>query len=68
MRIPDKQAIFFELDGVLVEEPRLDEQGRVKWLPDGRWTAVRRLFGLVRRLSGGHWTAVVWLLDGRRNG
>ena len=35
MRIPDKQAIFFELDGVLVEEPRLDEQGRVKWLPDG---------------------------------
>ncbi|MEO0480840.1 MAG: HAD-IIIA family hydrolase [Planctomycetota bacterium] len=31
MRIPDKQAIFFELDGVLVREARLDENDRVPW-------------------------------------
>ncbi len=33
MRIPDKQAVFFELDGVLVEEPRLRDDGSVPWLP-----------------------------------
>lgn len=32
MRIPDQQALFFELDGVLVHEPRLDDDGQVQWI------------------------------------
>lgn len=32
-RIPDKQGIFFELDGVLVENVRLDAQGGIQFLP-----------------------------------
>lgn len=32
-RIPDKQGIFFELDGVLVENVRLDAQGGIHFLP-----------------------------------
>ena len=38
-RIPDKQAVFFELDGVLTEGPRLAPDGSVPWLPG----AVRAL-------------------------
>ena len=36
MRPSQNQAIFFELDGVLVETPRLDSAGRVPWLPGAR--------------------------------
>ena len=32
-KIPDKQGLFFELDGVLVERPRLDANGDVPFLP-----------------------------------
>ena len=31
-KIPDKQGLFFELDGVLVKEARLDEDGGVPFL------------------------------------
>ena len=31
-KIPDKQGLFFELDGVLVEQARLDENGEVPFL------------------------------------
>ncbi|MBK8977523.1 MAG: HAD-IIIA family hydrolase [Planctomycetes bacterium] len=36
VRIPDKQAIFFELDGVLVAQPKLEPDGSVPWLPGAR--------------------------------
>lgn len=42
MRIPDKQAIFFELDGVLVREPRLEPDGSIPWLP-GALDALRAI-------------------------
>ncbi len=42
MRIPDKQAIFFELDGVLVDRPALDDHGRVPWLA-GALEALERV-------------------------
>jgi D-glycero-D-manno-heptose 1,7-bisphosphate phosphatase len=42
MRIPDKQAVFFEFDGVLVEDVRLDPAGRVRWLP-GALDALARV-------------------------
>jgi D-glycero-D-manno-heptose 1,7-bisphosphate phosphatase len=32
-KIPDKQGIFFELDGVLVANPDLTEAGEVRFLP-----------------------------------
>ncbi|MCB9887426.1 MAG: HAD-IIIA family hydrolase [Planctomycetes bacterium] len=32
-KIPDKQGLFFELDGVLVEHVRLDENGEIAFLP-----------------------------------
>ncbi|MEM7205574.1 MAG: HAD-IIIA family hydrolase [Planctomycetota bacterium] len=32
-RIPKNQAVFFELDGVLIEEPRLRPDGTVPYLP-----------------------------------
>lgn len=41
-RIPDKQAVFLELDGVLCEHPRLDVEGRVTWLP-GALDALQRI-------------------------
>jgi D-glycero-D-manno-heptose 1,7-bisphosphate phosphatase len=31
-KIPDKQGLFFELDGVLVEEARLNEDGQVPFI------------------------------------
>jgi len=31
-KIPDKQGLFFELDGVLVEQARLDEHGEVPFI------------------------------------
>ena len=42
MRNLDQQAIFFELDGVLVREARLDEDGAVPWLP-GALEALERI-------------------------
>lgn len=41
-RIPDKQAIFFELDGVLTCGPRLDENGAIPWL-EGAVRALGRI-------------------------
>ncbi len=32
-KIPDKQGIFFELDGVLVESPELTLDQKIPWLP-----------------------------------
>lgn len=32
-RIPQNQAVFFELDGVLLSKPRLNSDGSVPWLP-----------------------------------
>ena len=31
-KIPDKQGLFFELDGVLVEQARRDEDGNIAFL------------------------------------
>ncbi len=31
-KIPDKQGLFFELDGVVVQSARLDADGRVPFL------------------------------------
>ena len=33
-RIPDKQAVFLELDGVLCERPSLNIDGEVSYYPD----------------------------------
>ena len=41
-KIPDKQGIFFELDGVLVDRPELDEAGEVPFLP-GSLEALNRI-------------------------
>lgn len=41
-KIPDKQGIFFELDGVLVDRPELDEEGQVAFLP-GSLEALNRI-------------------------
>ena len=38
----DKQAVFFEFDGVLVERACLDAQGGIPWLP-GALEALRRV-------------------------
>jgi len=32
-RIPENQAVFFELDGVVLDQPRLNGEGAVPWLP-----------------------------------
>ena len=32
-RIPENQAVFFELDGVVLEQPRLTAEGKVPFLP-----------------------------------
>jgi D-glycero-D-manno-heptose 1,7-bisphosphate phosphatase len=40
-RIPDKQAVFFELDGVLLEAPRLLPDGTLPWLPGALEALVR---------------------------
>jgi D-glycero-D-manno-heptose 1,7-bisphosphate phosphatase len=37
-----QQAVFFEFDGVLVREPRLDANGDVPWLPGAR-AALERI-------------------------
>jgi D-glycero-D-manno-heptose 1,7-bisphosphate phosphatase len=42
MRIPDKQAVFFELDGVLIERPVLDSNGDVPWF-EGALDALERI-------------------------
>lgn len=31
-RIPENQAVFFELDGVVLDQPRLTSEGAVPWL------------------------------------
>ena len=41
-KIPDKQGIFFELDGVLVEHVRLGEGGEIAFLPRAL-EALRRI-------------------------
>ena len=41
-RIPDKQGVFFELDGVVVKEARLDDEGAVPYL-DGALEALSRI-------------------------
>jgi D-glycero-D-manno-heptose 1,7-bisphosphate phosphatase len=41
-RIPEKQAIFFELDGVLMERPRLDPNGGIAYYP-GVLDALNRI-------------------------
>lgn len=49
MRIPDKQAVFFELDGVLVERAQLDDNGEVPWLPGAKDALTRvdpRIFSI----------------------
>jgi histidinol phosphatase-like enzyme len=49
MRIPDKQAVFFELDGVLVERAQLDDHGEVPWLPGAKDALTRvdpRIFSI----------------------
>ena len=56
-RIPKNQAVFFELDGVLLERPRLDPDGRVPYLAHalealGRIDPSRfMLFGASNRLD-----------------
>ena len=42
VRIPDKQAVFFELDGVLTREPQLDADGEIPWY-DGAIEALQRI-------------------------
>ncbi len=41
-RIPEQQAVFFELDGVLMQQPRLDEDGNVTYYP-GALDALLRI-------------------------
>lgn len=54
-RIPDKQGVFFELDGVVLTQPRLREDGSVPWIPGARDALTRldprrfSLFGATSR-------------------
>ena len=32
-RIPENQAVFFELDGVVLQQPRLTVEGEIPFLP-----------------------------------
>jgi len=41
-RIPDKQGVFFELDGVVLSQPQLRQDGTVPWLP-GAKEALQRI-------------------------
>lgn len=41
-RIPEQQAVFFELDGVLMRQARLDEDGNVTYYP-GALDALARI-------------------------
>jgi D-glycero-D-manno-heptose 1,7-bisphosphate phosphatase len=41
-RIPDNQAVFFELDGVIASQPRLRGEGEVAYLP-GALEAIARV-------------------------
>lgn len=54
-KIPDKQGVFFELDGVVLRQPRLDQDGGVPFLPRGLQALGRidprrfRLFAATNR-------------------
>ena len=41
-RIPERQAVFFELDGVVMREARLDDDGQVPYFP-GALEALARI-------------------------
>lgn len=48
-KIPDKQAVFLELDGVIAERPSLTIDGEVPYLP-GALDALQRIDGRVFKI------------------
>ena len=64
-RIPDKQAVFFELDGVLIAAPRLEPDGSLPWFPGAREAlgridpAIFKIFIATNRASRTNWSATV---------